>query len=160
MAEFRRLTIADVPAVHALEVEAYEPALHESPAAFERLIAIFPDGAIGAFDPHGLCAFIFGVPLLRGMTLDLGSPLAAIPADADTFYVHDIAVARRCRGQRIGFELATRLLDIARARGFTRAELVSVQGSAPFWERFGFRAIRRFEYAPGAESVQMSADLP
>ena len=37
--------------------------------------------------------------------------------------------------------------------------LVSVQGSAPFWERFGFRATRAFEYAPGAPSVKMAAVL-
>ena len=29
-------------------------------------------------------------------------------------------------------------------------ELVSVQGSAPFWERFGFERVAEFEYAPGA----------
>ena len=28
-------------------------------------------------------------------------------------------------------------------------ELVSVQGSAPFWERFGFERVAEFEYAPG-----------
>jgi predicted N-acetyltransferase YhbS len=159
LAEFRQLTAADVPAVHTLEVEAYEPSLHESVASFERLLVVYPAGAIGAFDERGLCGFIFGVPLTRGMTLDLGSPLAALPEGADMFYVHDIAVARRCRGRGVGHELAARLLAVARQRGFRQAELVSVQGSAPFWERFGFRAIRSFEYAPGVPSVHMAADL-
>jgi ribosomal protein S18 acetylase RimI-like enzyme len=120
---------------------------------------VYPAGAIGAFDERGLCGFVFGVPLTRGRTLDLGSPLAALPPHADMFYVHDVAVARRCRGRGIGHELASRLLAVARAGGFRRAELVSVQGSAPFWKRFGFRVIRSFDYAPGAPSVQMAADL-
>lgn len=155
----RLLTSLDIDALRRLEAEAYLPSLHESDAALLRLIALFPDGAIGAFDDGGLCGFIFGVPLTAGTTLELREPLDAIPADADIFYVHDIAVAARCRGRGVGRQLAERLLDVARGRGFTRAELVSVQGSAPFWEQFGFRAVRAFEYAPGAASVAMAAAL-
>ena len=66
-----------------------------------------------------------------------------------------MAVADRCRGRGIGRALATRLLDLGRERGFTRSELVSVQGSAPFWETFGFRRVRAFDYAPGAASTKM-----
>ena len=66
---------------------------HESDAALLRLIALFPEGAIGAVDEAGLCGFIFGVPLKAGTTLELRAPLAAVPPDADVFYVHDIAVA-------------------------------------------------------------------
>jgi predicted N-acetyltransferase YhbS len=90
--------------------------------------------------------------------LALQSPLDRIPEAADTFYIHDLAVAARCRGRGIGRLLATRLLDVAAARGLARSELVSVQGSAPFWERFGFRRVRDFEYAPGAPSVTMIRD--
>jgi predicted N-acetyltransferase YhbS len=159
LAEFRTLTPADLAAVHALEVEAYEPSLHESVDALARLIALFPQGAFGAFDEHGLCGFIFGVPLTRGTRLELRVPLASVPDHPDMFYVHDIAVAGRCRGQGVGRALAKMLLAVACARGFRYAELVSVQGSAPFWERFGFRAVRTFQYEPGAASVHMAADV-
>jgi predicted N-acetyltransferase YhbS len=155
----RPLTPADLPAVHALEAEAYLPSLHVSDEAFRRLMELFPSGAIGAFDADGLCGFIFGVPHKAGATLDLHAPLDAIAADADVFYVHDVAVAIRCRGAGLGRQLATELLGVARAAGFRRAELVSVQGSAPFWQKFGFRAVREFEYAPGAPSVAMMATL-
>jgi ribosomal protein S18 acetylase RimI-like enzyme len=156
---FRPLTCDDVPAISALEAAAYLPSLHESAEAIVRLIALYPDGAIGAFDEEGLCGFILGVPLTRGMTLDLRVPLAAILPGADTFYVHDLAVAERCRGRSIGSELARRLLATARARGFSRAELVSVQGSARFWEACGFHAVRTFDYVAGAPSMQMEAML-
>jgi ribosomal protein S18 acetylase RimI-like enzyme len=155
----RRLTAADIDALHQLEAEAYLPALHESDDALLRLIALFPDGAIGAFDEAGMCGFIVGVPLKAGTTLELRGPLDAVPPDADVFYVHDIAVAGRCRGRGTGRQLAARLLDVARGHGFARAELVSVQGSAPFWERLGFRAVRALEYAPGAAAVAMSAAI-
>jgi len=155
----RPLTRDDVPAIHALEVEAYLPSLHESAEAFIRLIEIYSDGAFGAFDDNGLCGYAFGVPLESGTTLELRSPLAAVPAGADTFYIHDVAVAPRCRGRGVGRVLAGRLVDLARARGFRSCELVSVQGSAPFWAQFGFREVERFDYAPGAPSVKMAYDL-
>jgi GNAT superfamily N-acetyltransferase len=153
----RPLTRDDVPAIHALEVEVYVPSLHESAESFVRLIEIYPDGAIGGFDEEGLCGYGFGVPLRAGTALELRSPLAAVPADADTFYIHDVAVAARCRGRGVGRILAGRLLDLARAEGFRQSELVSVQGSAPFWEKFGFREQHRFDYAPGTPSVKMTA---
>ena len=155
----RTLTPEDVPAIHALEVEAYLPSLHESPEAFARLIELYPEGAFGGFDEVGLCGYAFGVPLRRGSTLELRSPLGAIAEDADTFYIHDVTVAARCRGRGVATVLSARLLDGARARGFRYSELVSVQGSAPFWEKTGFREVERFEYAPGAASVKMSRDL-
>jgi len=151
----RPLTRHDIDALHALEAESYLPSLHESDAAFRRLIELFPEGAVGCFDDEGMCGYALGVPLTAGSTLPLRSPLDRIPDAADTFYIHDVAVAARCRGRGIGRLLATRLLDVAAARGLTRSELVSVQGSAPFWERFGFRRVRDFEYAPGAPSVKM-----
>lgn len=157
--ELRPLTRDDVRAIHALEVEAYLPSLHESEAAFARLLELYPDGAFGCFDDQGLCGYAFGVPLTRGSTLELRSPIAAIAEDADCFYIHDVAVAARCRGRGVGRLLAAGLIALARARGFTHAELVSVQDSAPFWARFGFVEVRRFDYAPGAPSVKMAADL-
>src|SRR5205809_6209465 len=154
----RPLTHADIAAVHDLEVEAYAESLLVSDEALLSLIALFPNGAIGAFDDKGLCGFVFALPLRAGTILDLQAPLDAIPSNADVFYIHDIAVAQRGRGRGIGGRLAAHAIDVGRAGGFTRAELVSVQGSAPFWERFGFRAARTFEYAPGAPAVQMVAD--
>lgn len=156
--EFRRLTRGDVASLHRLEAACYLPSLHESDEAFIRLIELFPEGALGCFDEDGLCGYAFGVPLKQGWTLELRTPLEKIPEGADTFYVHDVAVADRCRGRGVGRALATRLLNVARARGFTRSELVSVQGSAPFWERFGFRRVREFEYASGAASTKMVCD--
>ena len=152
---YRPLTPDDIPELHRLEAESYLPSLHESDEAFLRLIELFPDGAFGCFDDEGLCGYAFGVPLKAGWTLELRTPLEKIPDDADTFYIHDVAVAARSRGRGIGRALGHRLLDLARERGFQRSELVSVQGSAPFWEQLGFGRVREFEYAPGAVSVAM-----
>lgn len=154
---FRSLTAGDIGALHDLEANVYAPALHVSDAAFLRLMELYPEGAIGAFDDEGLCGYGFGVPVESGMTLDLQVPLAALAKDADTFYIHDVAVARRCLRTGLGTRLGTRLIEHAKARGFRRAELVSVQGSAPFWEKLGFCRAEDFEYVPGVPSTKMIA---
>lgn len=156
---FRLLTRDDIPRLHRLEAESYLPTLHESDEAFIRLMELFPEGAIGCFDDQGLCGYAFGVPLKAGWTLELRTPLERIPDEPDTFYIHDVAIAERLRGRGVGRALARRLLDLARERGFIRCELVSVQGSAPFWERFGFRRVEDFEYAPGAPSAKMVREI-
>lgn len=156
----RLLTEADILDLHRLEAEAYRPELHESDAAFLQLIRLFPEGAFGFFDAGGLCGYAFGAPTTAGTLLPLRQPLAALPAGADTFYIHDVAVTARCRGRGIGRMLAAELLAVARARGFARSELVSVQGSAPFWRRFGFEPVYEFEYVPGVPSVKMARALP
>jgi ribosomal protein S18 acetylase RimI-like enzyme len=153
---FRHLTPGDLPELHRLEAETYEPALHESDEAFLRLIALYPEGAFGFFDGAALCAYAFAVPLPAGSVLDLKAPLQALPADADMFYIHDVAVAAEYRGRGLALDLVTKLLRLARDRGFTTSELVSVQGSAPFWGLFGFVRVSDFEYVPGIPATRMA----
>ena len=156
---FRPLTRDDIPELHRIEAESYIPALHESDESFLRLIELFPEGAFGCFDDDGLCGYAFAAPTRAGETLALRSVVDQIPPDADTFYIHDVAVAHRCRGRGVARQLVERLLDLARARGFTRSELVSVQGSAPFWSRFGFEPLYEFEYVPGIPATKMASAI-
>ena len=155
----RPLTPGDISELHRVEAETYIPALHESDDAFLRLMELFPEGAFGCFDAAGLCGYAFAAPSRAGDTLPLRSAIASLPDGADTFYIHDVAVAPRCRGQGIARQLVERLLHLARARGFTRSELVSVQGSARFWMKFGFATLYEFEYVPGVPSAKMGRRL-
>ena len=155
MITFRHLTADDLPELHRLEAETYEPALHESDEAFLRLIALYPEGAFGYFDGTALCAYAFAVPLPSGSVLDLKAPLEALPSGADMFYIHDVAVAAPYRGRGLAAALVARLLELARARGFRTSELVSVQGSAAFWGNSALSASQTSRYAPGSPATKM-----
>ena len=156
---FRLLTPADIVELHRVEAETYLPALHESDESFLRLMELFPEGAFGFFDDAGLCGYAFAAPTRAGETLPLRSLMESVAADADTFYIHDVSVAHRCRGRGVARQLVERLLELARASGFRRSELVSVQGSAPFWRKFGFETAYEFEYVPGVASAKMEREL-
>lgn len=157
MIAFRHLTPDDLPELHRIEADTYEAALHVSDESFLRLIALYPEGAFGFFDGDELCAYAFGVPQRAGSVLDLKAPLEALPPGADMFYIHDVAVALSHRGRGLAVQLVVKLLALAREQGFRASELVSVQGSAPFWERFGFAPVEAFEYVPGSPATKMRA---
>ena len=53
--------------------------------------------------------------------------------------MHDVAVRPECRGGTLAAYVAT-IATLARARGTASLALVSVYGTKPLWERFGFAA--------------------
>jgi predicted N-acetyltransferase YhbS len=69
------------------------------------------------------------------------TPLNAgfVPApDADTLYVHDLAVTPRANGRGLGRRMAQALFAIARGAGLRHAALVAVLDARPFRENLGF----------------------
>jgi len=56
-------------------------------------------------------------------------------------YLHDLAVSKSSMGMGVGKQLANKLLDTARSRGFKKVLLVAVQGSEGFWSSLGFSEI-------------------
>ncbi|WP_115766709.1 GNAT family N-acetyltransferase [Massilia oculi] len=75
--------------------------------------------------------------------------------DADTLYLHDLAVDPRALGRGLARALVEHLLDLGRGLDLPHAALVSVQDSTRFWNGFGFEARATsdaglFTYPPGA----------
>jgi N-acetylglutamate synthase-like GNAT family acetyltransferase len=68
----------------------------------------------------------------------LDTLLGEIPAAADTYYLHDIAVLPVARRIGAATLIVAALLKHAEARGFASASLVAVNGSEGFWSRQGF----------------------
>ncbi len=75
----------------------------------------------------------------------------AHPADADTLYIHDLALLPSAFGGGHARIIIDRLTKAARDAGFARLALVAVNASTPFWATRGF--------APAAESDVMRAKL-
>ena len=149
-AAWRAMRESDLAAVLAL-ADLIHPDLPEDPAIFAERLALCPEGCFvldaggldaGPLDPDPLDAggHIAGYTLAHPIRhLDpppLNTLLGAIPPDADAFFIHDVAIAPQMRGQGLAGPVVAALLAVA--RGFPRACLVSVYGTVPFWERFGF----------------------
>lgn len=73
---------------------------------------------------------------------ELGAPLAKSVPEKYVF-LHDLAISPVRQGQGVGPKLARHLLARANLLGWLEFRLVSVQGSVPFWQRFGFKPMPR-----------------
>jgi predicted N-acetyltransferase YhbS len=140
---------SDLAAVLAVQAACYPPAMQEAAAVVRARLRASPATVLVARDADGVCAYLFAYPSRLGKVTPLGGDFA-LPAEPDTLYLHDLAVAPRAAGQGV----ARRLVDamLARADGLCHAALVSVQDSRRFWERLG--------YAPAAGDPAALATYP
>ncbi|MCC2957465.1 GNAT family N-acetyltransferase [Massilia sp. IC2-477] len=135
-ASIRAMRAADLDAVLAVQAACYPPAMQEAAAVVLARVSAAGDTCIVAEDDRGVCAYLFAYPSTLGMVTPLGAEFAPA-ADADTLYLHDLAVAPRAHGRGLARRLVEHLL--ARAQGLSASALVSVQDTAGFWTTLGYR---------------------
>jgi N-acetylglutamate synthase-like GNAT family acetyltransferase len=77
-------------------------------------------------------------PWRAGSLPALNARLGEIPADADTYYIHDLALLPVTRRIGAARHIVEALSKHAAAQGFATMHLVAVNGSQGFWEKHGF----------------------
>jgi len=157
----RPMLPADLDAVLRVQAACYPPAMQEAAAVVKARLDAAAATCLAASDADGVCGYLFAYPSRLGRVTDLGAPFGIAP-DADTLYLHDLAVAPRALGRGLARALVEHLLDLGRGLDLPHAALVSVQDSTRFWNGFGFEARATsdaglFTYPPGA--VYMSRPL-
>ena len=134
------LTIAD--AVHG-------PDYSEGRIVFAERLTLYPAGCRMLGRNGDALGYLVTHPWHRDTPPALNSVLGAIPADADTFYLHDIALRAETRGSGAGASALAEVLDHARAAGFTDITLIAVGGADSYWERHGFERVAAYPaYGP------------
>lgn len=156
----RAMVAADLPAVLAIQAEAYAGAgFQPEPAAVYRdRMALAGDLCLVAADAEDVAAgYLVSHPWHGGAPPALHAQLGRLPAAADCWYLHDCAVAARAHGQGIAGLLFRAAQARARLRGLRSAALVAVGDAAAYWQRLGYAAQHRPElaaklagYGPGA----------
>lgn len=153
---WRALTTLDLPAVETIAA-AVHPAFPEDVAVFAERQRLYPDGTrlleLGGV-PSG---YILSHPWRFKTLPELNSLLGAIPGDADTYYLHDLALLPAARGTGAAAMIVGDILRHARAGGFPSISLVAVNGSLPFWYKHGFRAVAAPELAGKLGSYEEAA---
>lgn len=140
-----RLEPADMRACAVIECMSYPAEVAEGEAVLARHRAHFPAGALAARSTGGV---VMGYALAAPVRFDAcplvlaaeDSPEAAglATADADTLYLHDLAVAPTHRGCGVAEELLCRVAALAPTLPIT---LTAVCGAAGYWQRRGFAAV-------------------
>lgn len=149
MHPIRPMRRGDIPAVLAIQAEAYRTETLETEATIRGRFATSPDTAWVAEGERGVCAYLVGYRSRVGRVTPLDGDFAP-HAQGDSLYLHDLAVSTRANGRGLGPALVAAALAQARERGLRYSALVSVQGSKGFWERLGYAAEHALEPAQAA----------
>ncbi|KAK3319411.1 acyl-CoA N-acyltransferase [Apodospora peruviana] len=140
MAAWRQTTTADIPGL-MLVADAVHPALPESDHVFTERVNLFPDGSLVLVNnDKEVCGYAISHPIRHRQPPALDSLLEKIAADADQYYIHDLAILPEFRGSGYARQGIENLLAVALRNGYSTTCLVSVYGTAEFWGRFGFNA--------------------
>jgi len=126
----------DLDGVLAL-ADRVHPGLPESRAVFAERLALFPAGCIVLARAGGVAGYAVSHPIRPAEPPRLDALLGRIPTGATQYYIHDLALAPEARGTGAAAAAVSRLL--LAAPPYPTTALVSVYGTAGFWERFGFR---------------------
>jgi GNAT superfamily N-acetyltransferase len=143
-------------------VSAISDAVHghytEPVAVYAERLALYPAGC-RVFECEGeVAGYLISHPWHRQSPPKLGALLGAIPADADTFYLHDIALLPSARGTGAGKMALDLVVGDARALGFTDITLMAVGGADRYWAAQGFDTVPREadpSYGVGAYPMRM-----
>lgn len=153
---WRAMTTFDLPAVETIAA-AVHPDFPEDTAVFAERQRLYPSGTrLLELDgrPSG---YILTHPWRFRQLPALNSMLGAIPADADTYYLHDLALLPSARGTGAAGLVVEEIVAHARRAGLPTMSLVAVNGSVPFWRKHGFAVTEAPELASKLLSYEASA---
>lgn len=139
-----------LPQALALQALVYPAFLVEPERAFASRLDVAAPYCLAAMQGDRLVAYL----LAHGWPHAAPPPVGAIldPATrGDTLFLHDLAVSPAARGTGRGRALVERAFALAAADGVLRAELIAIEGAAPFWAGLGF--------APAAPSPALAAKV-
>lgn len=134
---YRLAKAQDLPALHAIQAESYPPAMQENEVVILQRLQQAPASCWIAEDEAGACAYLFAYPSRLGAVTPLEGGFA-VAADANTLYLHDLAVSRRMTGRGVGRLLFNLAMEFALARRMPYSALVSVQDSCRYWMKLGY----------------------
>ena len=135
MATWRPMTDSDITALMAIADEIHRD-LPEAEAVFRERLHLFPEGCLVLVEHDSVGGYAVSFPIRRGRPPALDAMLGEIPHDADQYYLHDLAILPRFRGRGAAAEGIGKVMEVAKR--YPTTCLVSVYGTVPFWERFGF----------------------
>lgn len=161
---WRPLTHSDIPSLYHLSTQLH-PSLPEEAEVFAERQRLFPGGCLAlvrsASDSESvsrdtaeksnteeaqmqedqLYGYAIAHPIPPRCPPALDTLLTSIPVSATDFYIHDLALSPEARGRGLAKAGVEFLLGVAGETGLKTAALVSVYGTAAFWEGCGFKRV-------------------
>lgn len=134
---WRAMTGYDMSAVESIASEVH-PGFHETPEVLAERQQLYRNGCYLLEVGDRPVGYLLSHPWREGAVPALNSLIGTIPADANTYYLHDLALLPVARRIGAASQIIAAITKHAAAMGFGTMSLVAVNGSEPFWIRHGF----------------------
>lgn len=128
---------ADLTAVCAI-ADRVHVSYPEDDAVFVERLRLYPAGCATMEQDGKPAAYAVTHPWRYAEPPALNIMLGALPEVPTTYYIHDIAMLPETRGSGAGSAIVDAVIAHAAETGVPNVSLVAVNGSVPFWSRFGF----------------------
>jgi ribosomal protein S18 acetylase RimI-like enzyme len=137
---WRPMTPDDLDGVVAVAGLAF-PNHPEDRACFAERLDLNPSGCFVLDGAEGVRGYLIAYPWSAASVPALNALIGAVPEDAATLYLHDLALHPEARGGGHARPIVERLAERAAADGWPSIALVAVNDAAPFWRRLGFQPV-------------------
>jgi GNAT superfamily N-acetyltransferase len=143
---------ADLASVSAIS-DAAHGRYTEPVAVYAERLALYAAGCRVLEQDDAVVGYLISHPWYREDPPKLGALLGAIPPDANSYYLHDIALLPVARGTGASKAALDFVRARARALGFPDIALMAVGGADRYW------AAQGFAYVPGRGDPSYGEDV-
>lgn len=155
---WRAMTGYDLPAVQKIADQVH-PGFFESAEVLGERQRLYHNGCYLLEIGEKPAGYVLSHPWKSGSLPALNVLLGSLPANADTYYVHDLALMPVARRVGAASHIVGALIKHAAASGFATMSLVAVNGSRGFWEKHGFAVSEAPELDEKLKSYEEAARL-
>ena len=129
------MTPEDIPQVFRISLCIHS--LYEDPEIFQERRSLSPGSFVLIHET--VVGYLISHPYRRDTYPPLNTLIHEIPKDADTWYIHDLAILPEYRGRGMVRPVLALVKALALSQGFQEWSLVSIYGKEKFWKKMGFR---------------------
>ncbi len=121
-----------------IQDQCYTDIVPESLASLRAKAVASPATCFVAEAGARVVGYVISAPIRFPQLPALNAGTFTLTSDADTLYLHDLAVGAAGRGTGAGRRLVHEVIEAGKRERLRNACLVAIQGSAPYWQQFGF----------------------
>ncbi|EJF89422.1 GNAT family N-acetyltransferase [Bartonella tamiae] len=139
--EIKKNDLADICQIASL----CHPNFPEDTDVLEEKIRLSPQTCFVYQTKTNIAGYILAHPYKYGEIPALNVFLNKLPDDADSLYIHDLAIMPEARITGLGYQAAQIMVDSARQKKLLSLSLVAVNGSEGFWKKQNFSVVEPSE---------------
>jgi ribosomal protein S18 acetylase RimI-like enzyme len=137
----RPMDFADFPSILAIQALCYTELVPESEQSLQAKLRASPATCNVVCLQGSVIGYLIAVPWSFASPPLLNAATCALPAQPDSLYLHDMAIAPAARKVGAGRILVERFIEQVAELNFNCASLVAVQDSKSYWRRYGFQPV-------------------